>query len=97
MQLYSIFFTTKQTIKKYDSRGKNIDTYTVNVDRAIHALPLELTKPYEGYTNFRREPFEKTDMKTNKDEEPFEMLAFKPLSQKKRAKRKADDSMKAAQ
>lgn len=97
MQLYSIFFTTKQTIKKYDSRGKNIDTYIVNVDRAIHALPLELTKPYEGYTNFRREPFEKTDMKTNKDEEPFEMLAFKPLSQKKRAKRKADDSMKAAQ
>ena len=37
------------------------------------------------------------DMKTNKDEEPFEMLAFKPITQKKRRKRKTNDGMKVAQ
>lgn len=57
MQLYTVRFTTKHVVTKYDNRGKPVSSYTDHIQQTIHALPLTTAMQYKDCDNFTYEPY----------------------------------------
>lgn len=55
MQLYSIYFTEKKIVSKYDAKGKKCGEYVEDIPRTMHALPLSTAMQYKSCDNFRHE------------------------------------------
>jgi len=53
MQLYTVSFTTKATVKTYDKRGKIIAETPNDRPVVLTALPYKTAMSYEGCDNFK--------------------------------------------
>lgn len=79
MQFYTISFTSKKTIQRYDSKGRKIGSFDNNITQTIHCLPLELAKLYENRPNYRCEPFVLDDTTMNEPIEPVYEVKFEKM------------------
>jgi len=57
MQLYSVYFTNKHIVTKYNSNGKKIGSYIDDIPQALHALPYSTAMQYATCDNFRLERY----------------------------------------
>jgi len=57
MQLYSVYFTKKHTVTKYNNNGKKIGSYVDDIPHALHALPYSTAMQYADCDNFRLERY----------------------------------------
>jgi len=57
MQLYSVYFTQKHTVTKYNRNGKKIGEYVDDIPHALHALPYSTAMQYATCDNFRLERY----------------------------------------
>lgn len=92
MQLYTVSFTSKKTINRYDSKGKKIGSFKNNIKQTIHCLPFELAQKYQNRPNYRCKPFIIDDTKKNKSIEPFHEVTFKKTSPKRKTKCAQDEN-----
>lgn len=86
MQLYTISFTSKKTIQRYDSKGRKIGSFDNNITQTIHCLPLELAKQYENRPNYRCEPFILEDTTMNEPIEPVHEVKFEKIPSESKTK-----------
>jgi hypothetical protein len=57
MQLYTVHFTTKQLVSKFDDKGRKIGEYDIDYPQTLHALPLSTCQGYKKFGNWRIEPY----------------------------------------
>lgn len=61
MQYYSVHFTEKRLVDVYGTsgrdKGKKIRSYSEDIPRTIHMLPLSTAMQYKTCDNFRYEPY----------------------------------------
>ncbi|SCW95820.1 hypothetical protein [Ancylobacter rudongensis] len=55
--LYTVRYTTKSIVTKYDGRGNKVGTYTDDVPVVITALPHITAMQYKDCDNFKIEPY----------------------------------------
>ena len=65
-QLYTVHFTTRKPIKKYDSKGKVIAESMGHTPITHTALPYATAMSYSGADNFKIEPYVMDDRRTAK-------------------------------
>lgn len=55
--LYTVHFTTRQTVSKFDARGRKTGEYQTDIEQTITALPVSTAKQYSTCDNFHMEPY----------------------------------------
>lgn len=55
--LYTVHFTTRQTVSKFDARGRLTGEYQTDIPQTISALPVSTARQYADCDNFRMEPY----------------------------------------
>lgn len=56
--LYTISFTTKKLVNKFDKRGKLIAEERLDTPITMHMLPHSTAMSYSGCDNFKIEPYQ---------------------------------------
>lgn len=56
-QLYTVHFTTKQVVSKFDEKGRKTGEYEMDYPQTLHALPHSTAMTYKKFGNFRMEPY----------------------------------------
>ncbi len=52
MSLYTVRFTTRKEVTKYDGKGKPIETIITDVPVTLHHLPLSTAQSYAHCSNY---------------------------------------------
>ena len=56
-QLFTVHFTTKHLVSKFDDKGKKIGEYEADIPQTVTALPHSTALGYKKFGNFRMEPY----------------------------------------
>lgn len=55
--LYNVHYTTRQTVTRYNAKGKMIGQYDTDIPHTLTALPMPTALQYKTCDNFRMEPY----------------------------------------
>lgn len=58
MSLYTVYFTSRHIVSKYNDKGVKIGDYTTDISQTITALPHVTAMQYKSCDNFRIEPYQ---------------------------------------
>jgi hypothetical protein len=58
MSLYTVYFTSRHVVTKYDDKGVKTGEYTTNIPQTITMLPLSTAMQYKDCDGFRYEPYQ---------------------------------------
>lgn len=69
MQFYTIHFTTKEIVTRYDKRGKPIEEFTIDHPQVMACLPHSTAMQFKDQDNFRIEQYELEQQRPGKHEQ----------------------------
>jgi hypothetical protein len=100
MQLYTVRFTTKHNVTRYDDKGQAIGSYDAEIPQVVSALPHATAMSYARFGNFQIEPYQievRGDRKAHKAQPRRDYDAERDTQPKTKAKsRPAQTSLQQA-
>jgi hypothetical protein len=98
MQLFTVHFTTKHIVSRFDDKGVKIGEYEADIPQTVHALPRSTAETYKKFGNWRIEPYyadvSKQPVKGGKQQ--FNFRGTSPSAKKAAPKPSAGSAIKHA-